>query len=90
MVYLFFVLTVTLLLLSWKYILRLEPAGIFGALWIAFAVLTLLLQNYINLNFEGCVFIITGVIFFVSGTIFSDYFYQPTPSDGTTRDRSEK
>ena len=81
MVYLFFVLTVTLLLLSWKYILRLEPAGIFGALWIAFAVLTLLLQNYINLNFEGCVFIITGVIFFVSGTIFSDYFYQPTPSD---------
>jgi oligosaccharide repeat unit polymerase len=81
MVYLFFVLTITLLLLSWKYILRLEPAGIFAALWISFAVLTLLLQNYIDLNFEGCVFIITGVIFFVSGTFFSDYFYNPTPSD---------
>ena len=81
MVYLFSVLTVALLLLSWKYILRLEPAGIFAALWVSFAVFTLLLQNYIDLNFEGCVFIITGVIFFVAGTIFCDYFYQPTPSD---------
>ena len=80
MVYLFFILTATLLLLSWKSILRLEPAGIFAALWVSFAVLTLLLQNYIDLNFEGCVFIITGVIIFVSGTIFSDYFYHPTPS----------
>jgi len=81
MVYLFSALTVIVLLLSWKYILRLEPAGIFAALWFFMAVFTLLLQNYIDLNFSGCVFILTGVIFFVAGTIFSDYFYRPTPSD---------
>jgi oligosaccharide repeat unit polymerase len=81
MVYLFSALTVIVLLLSWKYILRLEPAGIFAALWLFMAVFTLLLQNYIDLNFSGCVFILTGVIFFVAGTIFSDYFYRPTPSD---------
>ena len=80
MVYLFSTLIIILLLLSWKYILRLEPAGVFAAIWVFFAVSTLLLQNYIDLNFEGCVFVLAGVIFFVAGTIFSDYFYQPTPS----------
>lgn len=80
MVYLFSILIIILLLLSWKYILRLEPAGVFAAIWVFFAVSTLLLQNYIDLNFEGCVFVLAGVIFFVAGTIFSDYFYQPTPS----------
>ena len=81
MVYLFSVLTIALLLLSWKYILRLEPAGIFAALWIFMAVSVLLLQEYIDLNFEGCTFVLSGALFFVAGTIFSDYFYQPTPSD---------
>lgn len=80
MVYLFAILIAILLLLSWKYILRLEPAGVFAAIWIFFAVFTLLLQNYIVLNFYGCVFLLAGVTFFVVGTIFSDYFYQPTPS----------
>lgn len=80
MVYLFSALVIILLLLSWKYILRLEPAGIFAALWIFFAVSVLLLQNLIDLNFEGCTFLLLGVIFFVTGTIFSDYFYRPTPS----------
>ena len=47
MVYLFCALIVIALLISWKYILRLEPAGIFAALWIFFAVSALLLQNYI-------------------------------------------
>ncbi|MBO7577892.1 MAG: oligosaccharide repeat unit polymerase [Prevotella sp.] len=81
MVYLFIALTIIVLLLSWKYILRLEPAGIFAALWIFFAVSALLLQNSIDLNFAGCVFIMAGVVFFVIGTIFSDYFYHPAPSD---------
>ena len=80
MVYLFSILTVVALLLSWKYILRLEPAGIFAAIWVFFAVSVLLLQEYIDLNFEGCVFIMAGVIFFTLGTIFSDYFYRPEPS----------
>lgn len=81
MVYLFSTLTIAVLLLSWKYILRLEPAGIFAMLWIFMAVSVLLLQEYIDLNFEGCSFVMTGVLFFVAGTIFSDYFYHPTPSD---------
>lgn len=80
MVYLFGILIVIILLLSWKYILRLEPAGIFAAIWVFFGVSTLLLQNYIELNFSGCVFLLAGVTFFVSGTIFSDYFYQPSHS----------
>ena len=80
MVYLFSVLVIILLLLSWKYILRLEPAGVFAALWLFMGVFTLLLQDYIELNFEGCSFIMLGVIFFVTGTIFSDYFYHPEPS----------
>jgi oligosaccharide repeat unit polymerase len=80
MVYLFGILIAVILLLSWKYILRLEPAGIFAALWIFFGVSTLLLQNYIDLRFDGCVFILTGVVFFVAGAIFSDNFYQPTSS----------
>lgn len=77
MVYLFGILIVVILLLSWKYILRLEPAGLFAALWVFFGIFTLLLQNYIDLRFDGCVFILTGVVFCVAGTIFSDYFYQP-------------
>lgn len=81
MVYLFCALIVIALLISWKYILRLEPAGIFAALWIFFAVSALLLQNYIDLRFDGCTFILAGVIFFVAGTIFSDNFFRPTPSE---------
>ena len=81
MVYLFCALIVIAFLISWKYILRLEPAGIFAALWIFFAVSALLLQNYIDLRFDGCTFILAGVIFFVAGTIFSDYFFRPTPSE---------
>lgn len=80
MEYLFSALVVVLLLLSWKYILRLEPAGIFAALWIFFAVAVLLLQEYVDLNFYGCSFVMVGVSLFVAGTIFSDYFYRPTPS----------
>lgn len=80
MEYLFSALVVILLLLSWKYILRLEPAGIFAALWIFFAVAVLLLQEYVDLNFYGCSFVMVGVSLFVAGTIFSDYFYRPTPS----------
>ena len=81
MVYLFCALFILLLLLSWKYILRLEPAGVFAVLWLSMAFFTLLLQDYIDLNFEGCSFLLLGVVFFVIGTISSDYFYNPTPSD---------
>jgi hypothetical protein len=81
MVYLFSTLIAIVLLLSWKYILRLEPAGIFAALWIFMGIFTLLLQDYINLNYEGCSFLMVGVISFVLGTIFCNEFYHPTNSD---------
>ena len=81
MVYLFSALIIITILVSWKYILRLEPAGIFAALWIFMGVSTLLLQDYIDLRFTGCAFVMAGVIFFACGTIFSDYFYRPTPSE---------
>ena len=80
MVYLFSIFIAIVLLLSWKYILRLEPAGVFAAIWIFFGVSTLLLQNYIELNFTGCAFLMAGIIFFISGAIFSNYFYQPSHS----------
>ena len=80
MVYLFSIFIAIVLLLSWKCILRLEPAGVFAAIWIFFGVSTLLLQNYIELNFTGCAFLMAGIIFFTSGAIFSDYFYQPSHS----------
>lgn len=74
------VLIIGLLLLSWKYILRLEPAGIFAAMWIFFAVATLLLQNYIELRYYGCIFMILGVTVFVLGSYFCEAFYWPEPS----------
>ena len=89
MVILFIALIIALLLLSWKYILRLEPAGVFAAIWAFFGVFTLLLQNYIDLNFEGCSFLMAGVCLFVAGTIFNDYFYNPQPS-GTVLELRKK
>lgn len=89
MVILFIALIIALLLLSWKYILRLEPAGVFTAIWAFFGVFTLLLQNYIDLNFEGCSFLMAGVCLFVAGTIFNDYFYNPKPS-GTVLELRKK
>lgn len=77
MTFLIVVLIIVLTLLSWKYILRLEPAGIFAVIWIASVPMVLLLQNYIVLRFEGIMFIVIAVICFVLGTIFCDYYYHP-------------
>ena len=61
----------------------------FAAIWAFFGVFTLLLQNYIDLNFEGCSFLMAGVCLFVAGTIFNDYFYNPQPS-GTVLELRKK
>ena len=81
MVILFIAISIGVLALSWKYILRLEPAGVFAALWLFMAFFTLLLQDFIELNFEGCSFLMLGVAAFVIGTVASNYFYNPTPAD---------
>ena len=64
-----------LLLLSWKYILRLEPAGVFALIWASSIPVVLLLQYYISLQLTGILFIVGGVIFFMFGTIFCDTIY---------------
>lgn len=83
MTFIVIVLIIVLLLLSWKYILRLEPAGVFAVMWAFFAFSVTLLQNYIELRFEGGIYILLCITVFVSGTIFSDRFYNPEPSGVT-------
>lgn len=66
-----------MVLLSWKYILRLEPAGVFAAMWALSIPIVLLLQYYIVLQFYGIMYIAGGVIVFLLGTIFCDHIYNP-------------
>ena len=70
-------LIIALLSLSWKYILCLEPAGIFAAMWAFFAGAVMLLQNQIEQRHEGQIFVLVSVTIFVMGTIFCDTIYQP-------------
>lgn len=80
MTFLITAMLIGLLFLSWKYILRLEPAGVFAVMWVFFAAAVLLLQNQIELRFEGCIYILVCVTAFVMGTIFCDECYNPVPS----------
>ena len=58
MTFLIATLIILLLILSWKYILRLEPAGVFALIWVASVPMILLLQEYIVLNLEGVLFVV--------------------------------
>lgn len=75
------VLLIVLLLLSWKYIVRFEPAGIFAAMWVFFSGGVLLLQDIIVLRFDGILFILICITAFVLGTIFCDTVYTVKPSN---------
>lgn len=83
MTFLIITLIVILLLLSWKYIVRLEPAGVFALIWIASVPIVLMLQEYIVLNLEGVLFIVLGVMTFMLGTIFCDKYYHPAEKTAT-------
>ena len=83
MTFLIATLIILLLILSWKYILRLEPAGVFALIWVASVPMILLLQEYIVLNLEGVLFIVLGVLTFLLGTIFCDYYYHPEKDKST-------
>lgn len=74
-------LIIILLLLSWRYILKLEPAGVFALLWAVTTPVVLLLQHYIALRFAGILYIIGGVVCFVLGTVFCDTTYHPRQED---------
>lgn len=84
------VLTLILLALSWKYILRLEPAGVFAAMWIFFFAAVLLMQHYIELRYEGILFIAGCVILFVLGTLSCDAVYHPKASPSELIFRKER
>lgn len=77
MTIIFIAIIIILLKLSWKYILRLEPAGVFAALWIAMIGLVVLFQNIIIIKPEGILYIFTCVFAFVFSTIFCEAYYNP-------------
>ena len=53
---------IILLRLSWKYLLRLEPAGVFAGIWIALIGLVILFQNIIIVKPGGVFYILTCVL----------------------------
>lgn len=63
--------------MSWKYLQRLEPAGVFALIWLVSIPAVLLLQEYIVLRLYGILFIVVCLIAFMAGTIFCDSFYHP-------------
>ena len=83
MTFLIIALLIVLAFLSWKYMMQLEPAGVFAAMWIALITAVLLMQNFIILRFSGILYIVICVILFMLGTIFCDYVYHPHPSHVT-------
>lgn len=84
MTFLIIALLLVVLFLSWKYMLQLEPAGVFAAMWVVLILSVLLMQYYIVLRFSGIVYITICVIIFLLGTIFCDFLYHPTSSSHST------
>lgn len=78
MTFLIIALLVILALLSWKYILQLEPAGVFAAMWIVLIAIILLCHNFVIIRYYGLLFILICVISFIVGTTFCDICYTPS------------
>ena len=83
MTFLIATLIIILLLLSWKYILRLEPAGLFALVWGIMFVAILVMQEFFELRFYGILYLVGLVIIFSLGTYFCDTTVHPEAS-GTT------
>lgn len=79
--YLIIALVIVLLLLSWKYILRLEPAGIFAAMWSFLIAVIICCQSFIIIRYTGLLFILACVFAFTFGTIFCETCYTPRQND---------
>ena len=79
MTFLVATLIIILLLLSWKYILRLEPAGVFAAMWAFFIGVILCCQDFVIIRYTGLLFILACVYSFMIGTIFCESYYTPQP-----------
>lgn len=78
MAFLIIVLLITLLFLSWKYIVQLEPAGIFAMMWIVLITAILLCHSFVIIRYYGLLFILMCVICFTVGTTFCEVCYTPS------------
>jgi len=81
MTFLIATLLIILLLLSWKYIKRLEPAGVFALVWTMMFVAILLMQEYFELRFYGMLYLLGIIIFFSIGSNFCDSTLNPEPAE---------
>ena len=80
MTILILVLVILLLIMSWNYIIRLEPAGIFAAMWALLITIIIGCQGFVIIRYTGLFFILACVYSFLIGTIFVNTYYHPTPS----------
>ena len=62
MTFIIIAIIILILLLAKKYIARLEPAGVFAAMWVFFAGAVLLLQNQIEQRQEGQIFVLVSIV----------------------------
>ena len=81
MTFIIIAIIIALILLSKNYIARLEPAGVFAAMWILMLIAILLIQDYFVLRFDGILFLGGAVFVFLLGTYFCDTIYNPLPSE---------
>lgn len=73
-------LVILLLIMSWNYIKRLEPAGIFAAMWALLITVIIGCQGFVIIRYTGLLFILACVYSFLIGTIFVNTYYHPIPS----------
>lgn len=73
-------LVILLLIMSWNYIKRLEPAGLFAAMWALLITVIIGCQGFVIIRYTGLLFILACVYSFLIGTIFVNTYYHPIPS----------
>ena len=73
-------LVILLLIISWNYIIRIEPAGLFAAMWALLITVIIGCQGFVIIRYTGLLFILACVYSFLIGTIFVNTYYHPTPN----------
>jgi oligosaccharide repeat unit polymerase len=72
-------LVILLLIISWNYIIRIEPAGLFAAMWALLITVIIGCQGFVIIRYTGLLFILACVYSFLIGTIFVNTYYHPIP-----------
>lgn len=73
-------LVILLIIISWNYIIRIEPAGLFAAMWALLITVIIGCQGFVIIRYTGLFFILACVYSFLIGTIFVNTYYHPIPS----------